>query len=265
MAEPVKWEIENQIARLTLSEPERGNTLGTGTLGHLYGLLERAAGDRGCRAIVISARGPDFSRGMDFDLLLDESKEAVLEAADRFIETLSFMCRCRLPIVACVEGNVSGGGLGLLGASDVVIASPSVTFMLPEVIVGMVPALVTPFLLRRLSPARLKTMALSSRAVNTTEAVAWGLVDEIADEGVGRSLERQAKRILRSSPDAIGLYKTYLNDLCHADLEDQLNRARRLLDEWMSRPETVRQLRRFADGLAPSWFEKNYIPPRKGG
>lgn len=256
MDEPVRYEMRGQAARITLTAPETGNALGPGLLARLHEVIGSAAQDETCRAIVLSAEGPEFSRGMDFDMVLEAPERLVTEAATRFVEVLSAMCASPLPIVACVEGRVSGGGLGLIGAADLVIGSREATFMAPEVIVGMIPAMVAPFALRRISPGRLRYMALSSRAVTVEEAATWGLVDEIAEEDMDQTLNRQLKRIFKSSPEAIAACKVYFDELCHSELDCRLDKGREAMQAWVSRPETLVELRRFASGLTPSWFGK---------
>jgi enoyl-CoA hydratase/carnithine racemase len=265
--------IMGPVATMTLAAPERGNSLTLATLGELLTALRQAEAEPIVRLIVLRAIGADFCRGMDFDLLQEESLSELSATLDAYIATMSALARSSRPLISLVEGNVSGGGLGFLGASDIVIATPNVTFMLPEVVIGMIPALVSPLLLRRIAPARLRFMAISSRAFSSAEALTLGLIDEIATPaadhagersvvdsvhqvGIETLLKRHVKRLLRSSPAAIELSKAYFERLGPpVDLAVEFALAREVLTEWLSRPETLTELRRFASGLTPSWFQ----------
>jgi len=253
----VRCEIEAGVAYVTLSAPASGNLLTTPMLEGLGRALARAASEATCRAIVLSAEGRQFCGGLDLEAVFADGG-----GLDRSFLTLSLDClsqirRARVPVIACVEGDVTGGGVGLTAACDIVIASPQSVFMLSEVIVGMIPALIAPFLLRRLTPARLGTMAQSSRGVRGIEAREWGLVDELAEEGVAGALHRQLQRILRSSPDALAESKGYFDALTAHDFARQTEVARERLLGWLSRPEVVEGARMFAEGDAPPWFEKH--------
>ncbi|HEV2149583.1 MAG TPA: enoyl-CoA hydratase-related protein, partial [Longimicrobiaceae bacterium] len=153
------------------------------------------------------------------------------------------------------------GGVGLAAACDLVIAAPEARFSLPEVVLGVIPAVVTPFLLRRLPPGRAGALSLGSRTLGAAEAHALGLVDEVAADGVEAALERQLGRVFRSSPAALAAQKRHLDALSGgAALEAQAAAAVDRLLEVLADPEALEGARAFADGFAPAWFAR---PPRR--
>jgi len=254
---PVQCEIEAAVAYVALSAPASGNALNVAMLEGLKRALAQATSDASCRAIVIAAEGDHFCRGLDLEAALSESglpDEAFVKLS---LECLSRIRSARLPVIACVQGAVTGGGLGLVAACDIVIAEPQAVFMLSEVIVGMMPALIAPFLLRRLTPARLSYLAQSSRGIRGVEAREFGLVDELAEEGASGALHRQLQRILRSSPEALAESKRYIDALTSRDLAFQIDAATAQLLAWLSRPDVGQGIRAFAEGGVPPWFQKH--------
>jgi enoyl-CoA hydratase/carnithine racemase len=253
--EPVRSQMVAGVARVTLSAAASGNALTAPLLDGIARSVAQSEGDPACRAIVLSAEGSHFCQGLDFEAAFDEGGRPDRAFLELSIQCLLSIRSARVPVIACIEGDVSGGGISLASACDIVIAAPTATFMLPEVVVGMIPAVVAPFLLRRLTPARIGYLALSSRGVRGVEARELGLVDELAEDGVERALTRQLKRLFRSSPRALAESKRYLESLTASHLAESGGLALERLIAWLSDPEVVAGLRVFAEGGAPPWFE----------
>jgi enoyl-CoA hydratase/carnithine racemase len=204
---------------------------------------------------VISAAGPDFCKGMDFDFVLSRSS-SLKKVSAPFVECLMLISSSSKPVIGCVEGTVAGGGVGLVAACDLVIANESASFTLPEVIVGMIPALITPFLLRRMAPARVQYLALSSRTLSAMEAKTSGLVDELAEGGIHDVLRNQLQRLFRSSPAGLLEVKRYFDRLRGDQLRRDIQTALEQFDAWVEQPGVIESVRTFAEGFTPPWFQK---------
>nr|AIR74915.1 enoyl-CoA hydratase/isomerase-like protein [Chondromyces crocatus] len=256
VGERVRAVREGSVTRVTLTHPSTGNALDCAALEQLVGALRAAVSDAACRALVVSSVGPRFCSGADVFTQADDAPER--EASMRaFVECMTLLCASSMPTIACVEGDALGGGVGLAAACDIVLASEEVTFTLSEVIFGMIPALITPFLLRRLTLGRLRYMMVSSRAIPAREAREAGLVDEVVPGGeMEATLARQLGRIGRSSPPAIATGKAYLDGFGPGGLEARTSAAMALQQEWLKRPEVMEGIQMFADGFSPPWFEK---------
>jgi methylglutaconyl-CoA hydratase/polyketide biosynthesis enoyl-CoA hydratase PksH len=254
--EPVRYSMEAGVARAILSAPESGNALTTPMLEGLGRALAQAEGDAACRVIVLSAEGSHFCQGLDLAAAFADGGRPDGHFLRLSVDCLLKIRSARIPVIARVEGDASGGGVGLVAACDVVIAAPTATFMLPEVVVGMIPAVIAPFLLRRISPARLGSMALSSRGIRGAEAREIGLVDELPEDGVDRAIHRQLQRLFRSSPRALAESKQSINAMTAVDLEAQATMAMERLLAWLSDPAVVAGARAFSEGEVPPWFEK---------
>jgi methylglutaconyl-CoA hydratase/polyketide biosynthesis enoyl-CoA hydratase PksH len=254
MTETVRCEIEPGIARITLAAAQSGNALNADSLHALREALAQAEGDEGCRTIVLSAEGSDFCSGLDLTTALAEPAGRDPRIFQDFIDCLMTIRRSSRPVIASISGNVKGGGVGLAAACDLVIAGEGATFMLPEVVIGMIPALIAPFLLTRLTLAQIRYMTLSSRSFTAKEANTLGLVDEVASGGLVSTTKRQIRRILRSSPQALTQSKRYFERLDSQDLNRHTAMAKAELESWVKCPEVLNGLRAFAEGFSPPWF-----------
>jgi len=207
--------------------------------------------------ITISAEGTDFCKGLDLEEAFANGRHPDPGFLKTFLDCLMLICSSSRPVIASVEGHVTGGGVGLVAACDLVLTTKDVIFMLSEVIVGMIPALITPFLLRRMASARIGYLTLSTRGINAPEAKAFGLVDEVAEDGMETTLHRQLQRLLRSSPSAVAASKRYFNRFGSGDLQRQTEMALEESLAWVEQPEVIEGIRTFSEGFSPPWFYKH--------
>jgi methylglutaconyl-CoA hydratase/polyketide biosynthesis enoyl-CoA hydratase PksH len=252
----VEYQIDSGVAWIKLASPRSGNALNAALISQLSRAIQDAINDESCRVITISATGSDFCRGLDLEEAFAKGDLPDRELFKMFLDCLTLIHSSSRPVIACVEGNVTGGGVGLVAACDIVLASNNAVFMVSEVIVGMIPAMIAPFLLRRLTPARLRYMALSSRGIPAKEAQIFGLVDEVATEGMLQTLNRQLQRLFCCSPHAIAQSKQYFEQLHSVDLHQQTKIALNQQMSWLTQPEVTEGIRTFTEGFSPPWFQK---------
>lgn len=252
----VRCTVTDGIASLTLCFPGSGNALNAPLVERLSGLFRQVTREPSCRVVVIRAEGPHFCRGLDIAATFADGRRPERRFLRDVFDCFAMFCTAEQPVIAAVDGEVTGGGVGLVAACDLVIATPRASFQLPEVVVGMIPALIAPYLLRRVTPGRLRYMALSSRRIGGAEAHAWGLVDELVEPTLEPALDRQMKRLLRSSPRAIGESKKYFDALASFDIDRHRETAVDRLSSWLDNDDVVDSVRQFASGLAPPWFQR---------
>ncbi|QKQ73735.1 enoyl-CoA hydratase/isomerase family protein [Nostoc sp. TCL240-02] len=252
----IEYQIDSGVAHITLSAPEAGNALNGEMLAEFYQALQNAIADPTCRVIVISSIGADFCTGMDFNAIFANGSRPNLAPLQAFRDCLLLIYSSPRPVITCVTGNVTGGGVGIVAASDIVLAEENVLFMLSEVLVGMIPAVITPFLLCRLSSSQVKYLTLSSRGIDGNEAKNWGLVDEIASDGMNDTLNRQIQRLFYSSPEAIAESKQYFDTFIGQDLRHQTEFAMQRLQKWLEQPQITTAIHQFSEGYSPPWFQK---------
>lgn len=256
----VRVSIDQGVARLTLAAPDSGNALSLPLIDSLAAALDRVLTDGSCRAIVLGADGEVFCQGLQLDAEPEPAR--AIAAAERFGECLLRIVRSPVPVIVSVRGPATGGGVGLVAAGDIVIAHETAGFTLPEVVVGLIPAVIAPFLLRRVPVSTLQSLALSTRTMAASDAHARGLVDEVTSD-VGAAIDRQLARVLRSSPHAMATTKRYLGALDDG-LESRVAVALDHFRAWIGQPDQIDGLRQFTAGFAPPWFARYRRPSTDG-
>lgn len=252
---------------VTLDRPDQQNAINGRMLGELGEALELAERSPDCRMVVLAGSGGVFCSGMDFaDATRSgvtgtgpDTEDLARRGGTEFFGLLERLTAVPRVVVANVDGRVTGGGVGIAAASDLVYASSRSTFGLPEALWGLLPCSVLPFLVRRtgLQPAR--AMTLSTLPVPAGRACQIGLVDEVADDAEA-ALRRLRVRLGRLDPATIGDAKSYLARLAPWPVELE----RLAVDEFtrlMSSPQVQQRLAGFVERQAFPWEQ----PAAAGG
>jgi enoyl-CoA hydratase/carnithine racemase len=256
----VELEITGAQASLRLRAAQRGNSLDRQMVSELLSALREAMSAPDWRVLVLSAEGPAFCRGFDLEQELQEEASWVADTGELLSECMTLLVESHRPVVAVVEAEVIGGGLGLVAACDLVLASRAATFAATEALIGLIPAVISPFLARRMGYARLRYLALSTRVLDAQQAQGLGLVDEVVEGAMATALKRQLQRLLRSSPAALAEIKRYTSELQQrehaqgASLAQQCGFSTAALRAWLARPGVLEGVREFAAGGTPPWW-----------
>ncbi|SFQ69107.1 polyketide biosynthesis enoyl-CoA hydratase PksH [Amycolatopsis arida] len=199
MTAGVAIEHRGVVTHLRLCQP--GNALTEPAITALLCHLRAAERAPRCRAVVLTSTGDAFCSGVDLtDLAGDPDAAERVSAA--FWALLTAWADSPLLTVAVVEGPATGGGVGLAGAADLVLAGPRATFRLTELALGLVPAFILPFVLARTGEHRLMRLALGGAEVDASGAVELGLADELVTDA-GAATDRVLLLVRRSSRPAV--------------------------------------------------------------
>ena len=263
----IEQHVDSHLAVITLNDGEHGNLLSPAGLGHLAAALDSSFRDPECRAILLRSNGPAFCLGMDLARLAESAGavhgqhvpgEEAERAVTAYADMLQTIFTAPLPVVCLVEGDVKAGGVGLACASDNVVAAEQASFELAEVIFGLIPANVLPYILSlRMAPQKARYLVMSSRRLSASEALRVNLVDEVvpASDAEGR-LREIFKRLMCSSPRALTAAKEFTAELFGTTPEEGGMLARRKLLEMMRDPATLEGVKAFQEGHIPAWFSR---------
>jgi enoyl-CoA hydratase/carnithine racemase len=209
------------VARLTLNRPDKRNPLSPATAGELVHALRRARDDAAIRVVILTGAGSVFSAGGDLSLMSGSGvgDTSSLAQPASLVELFSTIHGLGLPIIAMVNGHALAGGLGLMVACDLVIASDQATFGTTEIKVGLWPMMITAELVRNIGRKRALDLMLTARRITAQEALDIGLINQICSpEKLEEETVRLAETIASYSPAtiALGLRAFYASqDLAH--------------------------------------------------
>ncbi len=263
---PLEEYVDSGLFTITLLRGDTGNLLNPAALSALRDSLQQALSDSSIRAIFIRSSTDTFCMGMDLPALAraDGETAALQEAISVYSGILSTIYQCEKPVIALVTGEAHAGGMGLACACDIVCATPDASFCLSEVLFGLVPANVMPYLLGyRLSPQKARYLSLSTRKLSGEEAYRLGIVDELAHrKDMERLLKNRIRQLLRSSPKALAATKDLTAKMAGKDYEFKTKTAAEALLEIASDPGVLEAIRAFQEGMTPVWFT-TYKPSQK--
>jgi methylglutaconyl-CoA hydratase len=197
----LRIERDGGVLRITLARPERRNAFDA----ELIADLTEAFADVGdARAIVLAGDGPSFCAGADIewqrsaiDLSLDENAEDAL----RLYQMCETIDRCPAPVIARVQGYALGGGSGLTACADIAIAAPDAVFGFSEVKLGIIPAVISPFVLQKIG-AHARRYFLTGERFDAETALRIGLIEEVAAD-LDAAVDRVLAELLSGGPEAV--------------------------------------------------------------
>lgn len=190
-----------------------------GSARELADAIRRTVANSGTRVIVLKGGSGVFCKGLDISAVNDSNVEPGTSITD-LAECLLSLRRAPAAVIAVVDGVVLGGGVGLVAASDLVIATENSSFGLPEALFGLAPSIILPFLLERMRPQEVRLWGLSAYARSATQAADAGLVDVVVRGG---ELERQTAhwvhQLSRTQADGAGRVKRATAEVAGMSLE----------------------------------------------
>jgi methylglutaconyl-CoA hydratase len=234
------------LLRVAFARPERRNAFDAALIREL---TEAFADVGDARAVVLTGDGPSFSAGADVEWqrsAIDLSYDENVEDALRLYRMLEAIDGCPAPVVAAVQGYALGGGTGLVCCTDIAVAAPDATFGFSEVKLGIVPAVISPFVFARIGTAAARHLFLTGERFDAETALRIGLVHEVADD-LGSALDRVVGEILTAGPEATRSAKQLTRD--RPDGEEAAHIAARL----RTAAEGQEGLRAFLDKRVPAW------------
>ena len=180
-------ETSGSVTALTLDRPEVHNAFDDALIAALTAAFAEAAGDDKVRAVVLRANGKSFSAGADLNWMKRMaafSEAENLADAQRLAELLRLIDTCPKPVIVRVQGNAFAGAIGLIACGDLVAAVPEAEFAVTEVRLGLIPAVISPYLIRAMGARQARRWFLTAERFSAEQALAMNLVHEVvaADE-----------------------------------------------------------------------------------
>jgi len=243
--EALRVERTGAVLRVTLARPERRNAFDAALIAE----LTEAFGDvADARAVVLAGEGPSFCAGADVEWqrsAIDLSYDDNVADALRLYGMLEAIETCPAPVVVRVHGYALGGGSGLVACADVALAAEDAVFGFSEVKLGIVPAVISPFVLAKIGPAA-RRYFLTGERFDAETALRIGLVNEVAGD-VDEALDAVLRELLSSGPEAARAAKRLVRERPGGVEAAQL--AARL----RTSPEGQEGLRAFLEKREPAW------------
>lgn len=214
------------VLTLTLNRPDMRNAFNDEVIAELTRAFQDAASRADVRAVVLGAVGPAFCAGADLNWMrrmADNTRDENLADAAGLAEMLRVMYECPKPTVARVQGDVFAGGMGLVAACDMAVSVHSATFCLSEVKLGLIPATISPYVIRAMGARASHRYFLTAERFSATEAHRIGFVQEVvSEEQLDAKVAELTKALVSASPNAVRSCKSLLQEVASRDIDAQL-------------------------------------------
>lgn len=248
------------VAKVLLARPEARNAMSDVTLRELTDAFQALAHEKDLRAVLVTGQGKDFCAGADIQWMKKGGQLPPAQGkkdARLFAEMLSAVDDCPVPVVVAAQGNVFGGGLGLLAACDVALLADDAKMSFSEARLGIMPAVISCWVLPKIGIANARRYYLTAEVFGAAEAVRMGLAHEAvpAAELPARA-EHVVRNILRSGPQAVRTAKAMIPRIAAAKPDDRVTLTVDTLVKLRSSAEGQEGLAAFLEKRAPSWTPK---------
>jgi methylglutaconyl-CoA hydratase len=251
--------IESRTARVELNRPEVHNAFNAVMIGELIQAFDRIRKDRGVRVAVLTGNGKSFCAGADLNWMREVirySFEQNMEESLQIAELHHNIHTLPKPTIALVNGAAIGGGTGFLSACDIALAAKEAVFGLSEVKIGLVPAAISPYVVKKIGESQAREYFLTGRRISAERACEIGLVNQVYPRD---ELEKQGRQLidllLSSGPNALANCKELLYRVPRMSPEDAKKFTAEMIARLRVSPEGQEGMAAFLEKRAPNWVD----------
>jgi methylglutaconyl-CoA hydratase len=250
-------EMQGRVLCLTLSRPEKRNAFDEAMIADLSAAYLGAAKDDGVAAVLLRAEGSHFSSGGDLawmQRMASYSAADNLADARRLAAMLQAVDLCPKPTLARVQGPAFAGAVGILACCDLVLAVPDASFAITEVRIGLIPAVIGPYLVRAMGARQARRWCLTAESFSAETARQLGLVHEVvAADRLDAAIAEQLDLLLRASAPALAAAKSLLAAIDRPLDALVIEETSRRIAERRASADGREGLAAFLEKRAPSW------------
>jgi len=253
--ELVTYEVAEDVATVTLNDPEKRNLLSAQMLGELVEAVKRVREDEQARAMVLTGAGKAFCAGADLGGFGSEAPAIQKHfGTDLFLEFFRLMPRLGKPSLCAANGHVVAGGLGLALSCDLVIAKQGADFWTPEINIGAFPYMIMSIIYRNVPRKKVNEMILLGERLSAEEAVAHGLANKVvAEDEFDEAVDAWARKLASKSPVLMRLGHDAMYRQEDMPLDDALEYLRSQLSLTFTTEDVVEGAQAFFEKREPQW------------
>ncbi len=245
--------IHNQagIARVTLARPDVRNAFNAEVIAELSDAFSKLSSADDVRVVVLDGDGASFCGGADINWMrgaLELGFDANVEDAKKMSLMFRAIDRCAKPVIGRIHGAALGGGAGLVAVCDIAIASDDTLFGFTEVKLGIIPAVISPFVLAKIGGSHARALFLTGERFDAARALKIGLVHEVVSAtALDAAVERVVKEILTAAPSAVEAAKALVHTVSATSYDESLELTARAIARQRTSPEGQEGLRAFLE------------------
>jgi len=255
--ETIRFNLDSGIITIWLNRPEVHNAFNAKMLEEMVDILAEIDKSDEIRAVIITGEGKSFSAGADINWM----KEMVGYTYEENIEDSAMIAKLfygiytlKKPVIAAINGAAIGGGMGFVGASDIVIASDRAKFGLSEVRIGLVPAVISSYVMRKSNEGALKELFLTGMRFDAQKALEVKLANYVVEHEKLLDFAMEfAKKFLACGPKAVAICKELFHKVPDMDLETAYDHTTEVIAKLRVSDEAQEGMKAFLEKRKPNW------------
>ena len=259
MAEVLRLTTNGPVATVTLNRPEVRNALNAELINALRDTFLSLAKNSSVRVVVLDAEGPVFCAGGDLHWMkesLNATETENLSEAQSLASMLMAIYDCPKPVIAKIQGDTFGGGCGLVAVCDIAVASKNARFCFSEVKLGLVPSVISPYVLPKIGPGKARRYFLTAEVFSAKVARKIGLIHENIksdDAALDDWVQTFCDDILRNGPEALAATKQLIDTVPQMPWQEALSYTPKVLAERRVSQEAQEGMKAFFEKRSPEW------------
>lgn len=260
-SEHITRKVYGSVGTLTMNRPDQHNAFDDVIIAELTAAFREFGQNDAVRVIVLAAAGRSFSAGADLNWMkrmAAYSHEENMADARGLADMLGAIALAPKPVIARVQGAAFGGGVGLVAACDIALGTERASFSLSEVKLGIIPAVISPYLLERIGPGPSRRFSLTAERFGAAEALRVGLLSEVHpdEEALDAAIADLTALILKNGPAALAACKELWRAVAAAAPEDRRDETARRIAAIRASDEGQEGLAAFLEKRTPNWIEE---------
>lgn len=242
-----------------LNRPEVHNAMNDEMIAELTHAFVGIPDESDIRLVILRGKGKSFCAGADLNYMKGIAGfgfEENLKDGKRLAKLFKSIYNCPLPTIAVVHGSALGGANGLLSACDIVIAEENTTFAFSEVKLGIIPATISPFVIKRIGEFGAKELMMTGKRFKSKEAEKWHLVNHSVNEDeLDTALNKLTNQFVSSAPNAVKLTKNMIGEVLGNNIDETIDYTSKKIAELRVSEEGQEGMASFLEKRKPKWME----------
>ena len=256
----IVFEVKDKAVHILFNRPDVHNAFNAAMIAELDDAFTRIRNDKSIRVAIMTGRGRSFCAGADINWMreiIHYSFEQNLEESLHLAELLHKIYTLPKPTLAMVNGTAIGGGTGFISACDIAIASDQAKFGLSEVKIGLVPAAISPYVIRKIGESKAREYFLTGKRISALKACEIGLLNEVvAPDRLEGKVEEIVSLLLASGPEALANCKQLIQEVPKMSFEEAKVFTARMIANLRVSREGQEGMSAFLEKRRPSWTEE---------
>jgi len=213
----ITYAKKDRLACVTFNRPEIHNAFNSVVITEMTEVFDVIAADDDIRAVVLSGKGKSFCAGADLNWMrgvIKQSFEENLEESNALADLFWKIYTCKRPVIGRINGAAIGGGTGFVAVCDIAIAARSAVFSFSEVKIGVVPACIGPYVIRKMGEGKTRELFITGERMKADRAHEVGLINKVVDDDqLDAEADRLIHAILTSGPEAVAMAKKLISEV----------------------------------------------------